>query len=192
MVNESAERWERRYRAGRIFGDSPNRLLVKYRRFLIDGRTLLVADGYGRNGLWLARQGITVDAFDIAPSAVSEANADATFQGLAYRSQAIDAASGLPHDLCDRTYANIVSIWPHVDHNNTDYKSQAGAALAPGGRILLVTSIKLSPPRTEIAQWPQDLDWTVRDQTDRSYALLGVRAPTNPPTAQRACGHRAP
>jgi 2-polyprenyl-3-methyl-5-hydroxy-6-metoxy-1,4-benzoquinol methylase len=36
-------------------------------------RALAVADGEGRNSVWLARNGLTVDAFDVSSVAVSKA-----------------------------------------------------------------------------------------------------------------------
>jgi 2-polyprenyl-3-methyl-5-hydroxy-6-metoxy-1,4-benzoquinol methylase len=41
----------------------------------VGGRILCVADGEGRNSVWLARQGFAVDAFDISERTVEKARA---------------------------------------------------------------------------------------------------------------------
>ena len=58
--------WSNRYRdAGEqyLFGTEPNRFLAHRADILKKGRTALsVADGEGRNSVWLAEQGLNVDA----------------------------------------------------------------------------------------------------------------------------------
>jgi len=46
------------------------------------GRVLSVADGEGRNSVWLAKQGFAVDAFDIAEVGVAKARALAAREGV--------------------------------------------------------------------------------------------------------------
>lgn len=67
--------WDARYAGeGYIFGTSPNSFLVSQRALLKPGdRVLAVADGEGRNGVWLAEQGCSVLSLDISPNAASKA-----------------------------------------------------------------------------------------------------------------------
>lgn len=67
--------WNDRFRAeGYLFGTEPNEYLREHaRRLPPGGRVLCVADGEGRNSVWLARQGLQVDAFDIAEVGVRKA-----------------------------------------------------------------------------------------------------------------------
>ncbi|EEO27435.1 class I SAM-dependent methyltransferase [Oxalobacter paraformigenes] len=63
---------------GHQFGENgrakPSQYLVSKSRFLQkDQRALLVADGEGRNSVWCAGMGLTVDAFDISPQAIEKA-----------------------------------------------------------------------------------------------------------------------
>jgi len=70
-----AQTWDKRF-AGPdyIFGTEPNAWLARHAHLLTPGtRALAVADGEGRNSVWLARQGLQVDAFDIAPLGVAKA-----------------------------------------------------------------------------------------------------------------------
>ena len=56
------DRWQGRYAAPEyIFGEGPNAFLAAQRHLLpARGRALAVADGEGRNGVWLAEQGLDV------------------------------------------------------------------------------------------------------------------------------------
>jgi len=69
------ETWNARFdRDDYIFGTAPNAFLASQRPRLVAGqRALCVADGEGRNSVWLAQQGLVVSAFDIAPRGVLKA-----------------------------------------------------------------------------------------------------------------------
>jgi 2-polyprenyl-3-methyl-5-hydroxy-6-metoxy-1,4-benzoquinol methylase len=71
-----AQTWDARFSTeDYIFGTAPNVWLAQHRDLLpAGGRVLAVADGEGRNSVWLAQQGMQVDAFDISPVGVSKAN----------------------------------------------------------------------------------------------------------------------
>lgn len=69
--------WSTRYRdAGEdyLFGTAPTRFMEKHARHLAAGATALsVADGEGRNSVWLAEQGLAVTAVDISPVGIEKA-----------------------------------------------------------------------------------------------------------------------
>jgi cyclopropane fatty-acyl-phospholipid synthase-like methyltransferase len=67
--------WDERYAApGYLFGEAPNRFLVSQQGLFRPGqRVLAVADGEGRNGVWLARQGMRVLSVDSSPVALDKA-----------------------------------------------------------------------------------------------------------------------
>ena len=75
--------WSTRYRdAGDdyLFGTEPNHFLAHRSTLLQSGQNaLLIADGEGRNSVWLAEQGLDVTAVEI--SAVAVANAKKLAQG---------------------------------------------------------------------------------------------------------------
>lgn len=57
-----------------VFGTAPNAWLAGQAHLLKAGqRALAVADGEGRNSVWLAAQGLRVDAFDISSVGVGKA-----------------------------------------------------------------------------------------------------------------------
>ena len=88
MANEKGfaqakEVWDERFRRQDfLFGEEPNQYLVSRVSSLKSGRALLVADGEGRNSVWLAKQGFEVDAFDISSEAVTKARAFAERSGV--------------------------------------------------------------------------------------------------------------
>jgi SAM-dependent methyltransferase len=72
---DPAGTWNQRFEnPDYIFGLEPNEFLREQAANLAPaGRVLCVADGEGRNSVWLARQGMRVDAFDISEVGVSKA-----------------------------------------------------------------------------------------------------------------------
>ena len=71
------QRWQERYSTpDYAFGKEPNEFLVRCRPLLPStGKVLAVADGEGRNGVWLARQGLDVLSLDFSPAAQAKARA---------------------------------------------------------------------------------------------------------------------
>lgn len=71
------QRWEARFSTpGYTFGKEPNEFLAACRPLLPKrGRALAVADGEGRNGVWLAKQGLDVLSIDFSPAAQAKARA---------------------------------------------------------------------------------------------------------------------
>lgn len=69
------ETWNARFaREDFLFGEEPNVFLRRHAHWLPAGCAVLcVADGEGRNSVWLAEQGFSVSAFDFAPNAVTKA-----------------------------------------------------------------------------------------------------------------------
>jgi len=68
------ERWEARFKEpGYHFGTEPNAFLKSKAHLLKPGqKALSIADGEGRNGVFLAEQGLDVVTMDFSPSAVAK------------------------------------------------------------------------------------------------------------------------
>jgi SAM-dependent methyltransferase len=79
-----AQTWDARFAAADyIFGKEPNVWLAQHSDLLIPGGSALaVADGEGRNSVWLAQRGMQVDAFDISPVGVDKARQLASAVGV--------------------------------------------------------------------------------------------------------------
>ena len=78
------ERWETTYgTAEYVFGTAPNRFLASCKPLLPKtGKALAVADGEGRNGVWLAEQGLDVLSVDFSPTAQDKARRLAAAKGV--------------------------------------------------------------------------------------------------------------
>lgn len=76
-TNPQQRIWTERYQSvgeSYLFGEEPNAFLVKQLSFFKPGQKILcVADGEGRNSVWLARHGLDVTAVEISEAAVEKA-----------------------------------------------------------------------------------------------------------------------
>jgi 2-polyprenyl-3-methyl-5-hydroxy-6-metoxy-1,4-benzoquinol methylase len=80
-------RWNERYSASDyIFGTAPNAFLAAHAKLFRPGqRAVCIADGEGRNSVWLAEQGLEVEAFDFSPIGVDKARRLAATRGVSVR-----------------------------------------------------------------------------------------------------------
>ena len=84
--------WDQRYSGDEFFfGTEPNVFLASQcDRFQPEQTVLAVADGEGRNGVWLARQGLDVTAVDFSSAAVEKAQRLAAQYGVTVRHEVGD------------------------------------------------------------------------------------------------------
>ncbi len=76
MIDQAElKRWNERFQNDFYwFGTAPSAFLPEQRhRLPASGTALCIADGEGRNSVWLAEQGLDVTAFDFSPLAVDKA-----------------------------------------------------------------------------------------------------------------------
>lgn len=88
----SLDLWNNRF-AGEtyVFGEEPNAFLARQRaRLPRSGRALAVADGEGRNGVWLAQQGLSVHSIDGSSVAQEKAGRLAATRGVALELELAD------------------------------------------------------------------------------------------------------
>lgn len=132
------ERWNTRFSAeGYIFGTAPNAFLESQRERLAPGmRALCVADGEGRNSVWLARQGLQVTAFDFSPVGLEKARALARAAGVS-----VDYRLASIHDWDWRAAQYDVVVAIFIQFLAPDERARIFAqlqhALAPGGLLIL-------------------------------------------------------
>ncbi|MDE2440398.1 MAG: class I SAM-dependent methyltransferase [Betaproteobacteria bacterium] len=132
--------WSARYRnAGDnfLFGTAPNRFLAaQAERFGAGMSVLSVADGEGRNAVWLAEQGCRVTATEISPVALEKA---ARLARSRYVSVDWVEADILNWDWPQGVYDAVVGIF--IQFATPDERSrQIGGmkqAVRPGGLLLL-------------------------------------------------------
>jgi SAM-dependent methyltransferase len=86
-TNPELDRWNERFSSNDyLFGTAPNAFLVRQRHLLRPGaKALAIADGEGRNGVWLAEQGLDVLSIDFSPVALDKARRLAASRGVALR-----------------------------------------------------------------------------------------------------------
>ncbi len=95
MASTSTGIWDERY-AGEeyFFGIEPNAFLVSQLHGLKPGMSCLaLADGEGRNGVWLAQQGLHVLSVDSSPVALDKARKLANGRGVPVQFELADLAS---------------------------------------------------------------------------------------------------
>jgi SAM-dependent methyltransferase len=135
------ERWEGRYAPeDYLFGTAPNAFLAAQKaRLPKHGRALSVADGEGRNGVWLAEQGLDVVSMDFSPRAQAKARQLAASRGVIVTTERVDIANwNWPAD----AYDVIVVVFAQP-LERTALFAGIRRALKPGGLLL----IEGYPPR---------------------------------------------
>lgn len=120
-----------------IFGTAPADFLRRESPRLAAGQTALcVADGEGRNSVYLAEQGLTVTAMDGSDVAVAKARALAQSRGVSVEASVGDITTW---DWNARPYDVVVAIFIQFAPPALRDQIFAGMqrALAPGGLLLL-------------------------------------------------------
>ncbi len=131
------ERWEARFSApGYAFGKAPNAFLKAQAPRLRAGQTALsVADGEGRNGVWLAEQGLDVLTIDFSPAALAKAHALAAERGVRLRTEVVDVTQWRwPAAAFDVIVAIFIFVAPA---ERPAFFANLKSALKPGGLLLM-------------------------------------------------------
>ena len=131
-------RWNERY-AGEdfLFGTTPNAFLRAQRHHLpARGSALAVADGEGRNGVWLAAQGLDVLAVDASDVGLAKSRRLAADRGVTLAWELADLARW---DFGRERFDVIAAIFIQFAYPALRAHIFAGmkAALKPGGVLLL-------------------------------------------------------
>lgn len=128
--------WDERYaRPGWQFGTEPNEFLRAAVQHLPRGRVLCLAEGDGRNGVWLAQRGYDVTGVDRSAVGLEKARELAAQRGVTIGTIVADLGD---FDPGVARWEGIVSIFAHVDADTRRRVHGAVArALVPGGVFLL-------------------------------------------------------
>ena len=135
---DAAATWNRRFEGdGFLFGIEPNVWLKEH----VDawppgGRILCVADGEGRNSVWLARQGFVVDAFDIAHVGVAKARRLAAENGVSVNFTVADCDS---YPWTESAYDGVAAIFVQFADPALRQRlfRRMAASLRTGGALIL-------------------------------------------------------
>jgi 2-polyprenyl-3-methyl-5-hydroxy-6-metoxy-1,4-benzoquinol methylase len=135
---DEVQKWNSRFAADDYhFGTAPNAFLAAQAARLRPGMTALsVADGEGRNSVWLARQGLAVTAFDVSPVGVEKARRLAREHGVSVDFSVADIHG---YDWRARRYDVVAVVFIQFADPGERTRIFAGVheALAPGGLLLL-------------------------------------------------------
>ena len=128
--------WDEKYSAEHyIYGKEPNRFLAEHAAELPPGDVLCLAEGEGRNAVYLAGLGFSVTAIDRSQVGMDKAQRLAAEKSVEIQTICADLAD---FDLGQARWDAIVSIFGHVppDVRHKVYGS-LHEALKPGGVLLL-------------------------------------------------------
>lgn len=135
---DPAGTWNERFAgADYLFGTEPNEYLRAHGdKLRPGGRVLCVADGEGRNSVWLARRGLHVDAFDIAAVGVEKARKLAAAAGVSVRYE-VAGCDGWhwPEGAYDAVVAIFIQFADPPMRERLFARIEA--SLAPGGLLIL-------------------------------------------------------
>jgi SAM-dependent methyltransferase len=129
--------WDDRYAsAGYVYGTEPSDFLTeRYSVLPARGDVLCLADGEGRNGVFLATKGMRVTGVDSSAVGLAKAERLAAERGVPYTTVLADLSVW---DLGDARWDGIVSIWAHLPAPiRTTLHPRLARALRPGGVLLL-------------------------------------------------------
>jgi SAM-dependent methyltransferase len=153
--------WDERYSSPEfVYGKEPNDFLVESRPRLPPGRVLCLAEGEGRNAVWLAQQGFEVTAIDASAAGLSKAR-----QLAAERSVDVELVhADLVHYQIEReAWDGVVSIFCHLPPPlRARVHAQVVEGLRPGGVLLLEAytprQLQLGTGGPPVAELTMDLE----------------------------------
>ena len=135
---DPAAMWNERFaREEPVYGEEPNRYLRSQteKRLKPPMKVLLPADGYGRNGLWLAKEGFEVTTVDVSPVGVERARKAAQSAGVSAEILRGDLNTWeWPKDQFDAVAAIYLHLPPE---ERQGVHAHMLGALKPGGILIL-------------------------------------------------------
>ena len=137
--DDAKEFWNKRFdKEEFIFGKEPNEYLVQQARVYLkpNQKVLCIADGEGRNGVWLAKQGMQVTGFDVSDIALEKAKQFAKDHQVAIDYSLSDTDS---FDWQENSYDAVIGIFIQFAEPQMRARifKQAHKALKPGGILIL-------------------------------------------------------
>jgi cyclopropane fatty-acyl-phospholipid synthase-like methyltransferase len=129
--------WDERFsQAEPAYGEAPNGFLQAQAFRLQPGMKVLVpADGYGRNGIWLAKQGLRVHTVDLSPVGVERARKAAQAAGVNLTMEVADLSTwSWPAGEFDAVVSIFLHLPPEV---RAKIHGSMLQALKPGGIVIL-------------------------------------------------------
>jgi len=129
--------WQQRYgEQGYAYGESPNVYLTCFAsQFKSGQRVLVVGDGEGRNGVWLAQQGLQVLSVDQSTVGLQKAEQLASQRNVSIETRCTDLTQW---QWPENEFDYVVIIYVHFAPLVRQQMHQAALqALKPGGELIL-------------------------------------------------------
>lgn len=138
--------WNERYAGDDyVYGTEPNTFLAEHAK-LLTGPVLSLAEGEGRNAVFLAARGLDVFGVDLSDVGLAKARKLAATKGVTIRTEVADLAS---YDLPANTYGAVVSIFAHLPGSiRQRLYPLVERSLKPGGIVLLEAYTPAQLPKT--------------------------------------------
>jgi len=129
--------WDERYDTDEyVYGAEPNDFVVEVADRIPRGRVLSLAEGEGRNAVYLAGLGHEVTAVDASSVGLGKARRLAAERGVALETVHADLTG---FSIEPDSWEGIVSIWAHLPRPlRTRLYGQAARGLVPGGAFVLM------------------------------------------------------
>ena len=129
-------RWDERYSAEEYaYGTEPNDFVAAHAHLIPAGRVLCLAEGEGRNAVFLASQGYEVTAVDQSAAGMAKAHKLAEQKGVKIETIVADLAE---FAIEPNTWDGIVSVFAHVPKAiRVPLHRHIVKGLKPGGIFLL-------------------------------------------------------
>jgi SAM-dependent methyltransferase len=146
--------WNERYASDEFaYGTEPNSFLVQHAN-LLTSPVLSLAEGEGRNAVFLASLGLDVLGVDASDVGLAKAQRLAASRGLSIRTEVADLASYEPPE---NHYGSVISISAHLPGKvRNRFYPHVERSLKPGGIFLLEAYAKAQISRN--TGGPKDLD----------------------------------
>jgi 2-polyprenyl-3-methyl-5-hydroxy-6-metoxy-1,4-benzoquinol methylase len=128
--------WDQRYNtADYVYGTRPNDFLADVAGRIPQGRVLCIAEGEGRNAVYLAQLGHEVVAVDASAVGMRKAQKLAQDRGVAIETVVADLAD---YEIGQNSFDAIVSIFAHVPPAiRGPLHRRIVSGLKPGGMLIL-------------------------------------------------------
>lgn len=128
--------WDQRYsESGYAYGTQPNDFLVSVAGRITGSQILSVAEGEGRNAVWLAKQGFDVTAVDGSAVGLQKARRLAAMNGLVVTTIESDLGE---YSIALNHWDAVISIFAHLQPELRRQLHQSiVAGLRPGGVLIL-------------------------------------------------------
>ncbi|HLU23514.1 MAG TPA: methyltransferase domain-containing protein [Bacillaceae bacterium] len=154
--------WNTRFQTDNyVYGKEPNAFLKEYhKKVKISGDALAIAEGEGRNAVYLAEQGMNVTAWDYAESGLAKTNKLAEERGVTVSTALVDLNEA---NWSETKWDEIVCIFGHFPTELRQNTLQGvKVAVKPGGYFLTEVYSHYQVPYK--SGGPKDLNFLYRPE----------------------------